>query len=251
LASGDPDGRPWAAARYSHLGATEGEILANILFRPWILMGHLVAPDRLFYMLLLVLPVLPALRWRLADRALPAMPALGLNLLSAEALQRDLILQYAIPIFPFLLVWAIDGLRPPATLPRWLTPARMKAWSVVAFLALAKFGFFWEIYPSRLPQLAELQHATRLIPPEVAVLCDSHVCPHVRPRQSLDMSRATRGLAQLAGYQVVVLDARQPGWQNDRAFTRVLLRHLRRDPAFRRAFGGRGVYVFTRWRPRA
>lgn len=100
-----------ALGRYSYLGNSATEIVLRLVREPTLVLVRLVQPESLLYLVALLVPVAVALRWRLILSALPALPMLGLNLLSSLPLQRDLRFQYQLPIFPFLLFWFVVSLK--------------------------------------------------------------------------------------------------------------------------------------------
>ena len=137
---------PAATSRYTW-------VLRAIGTNPLLVVERLVGLPALFYMALLLLPVAIGVRARQMVWALPAIPMLGLNLLATVPEQRDLIHQYTVEIFPFLLVWLIGSV---AQEPRrgWLSPKVLLVWSGMCFLALAKYGYFMGLFLPDVPVLA-------------------------------------------------------------------------------------------------
>ena len=142
--------------RYQYLGDSVLEIAVNLILKPNLILGRLFSLDTFEYLALLVLPVI----WWISPRGLTplisAVPMLAMNILSDIPAQRDLVHQYSIPILPFLLVAVISSLagrnqskgktifdRLP--IPNYPLPKIIVIWSLIAFLALAKYGYFWTI----------------------------------------------------------------------------------------------------------
>ncbi|MBM3266866.1 MAG: DUF2079 domain-containing protein [Candidatus Sericytochromatia bacterium] len=216
----------------------------------WLLRAPpLVIFERLFglptwiYLALLLLPVAVGLRWRAAAYALPALPLLLLNVLSAASEQRDLIHQYTVPIFPFLLAWLVASLA--LGPPRRLKPAWLLIWSCAAFLALAKWGFFVTLYRSELATRPAERLAVRAAAGEGGVLAPSHLGSHMAHRETIE--RIARDPAiDLAPYRYVIVNLRRPGWDSDVLTQELLLERLLADPTRVRLFGQDGVYAFAR-----
>jgi hypothetical protein len=209
---------------------------------PLVLAERLLGPATWIYLALLLLPVAIGLRARAIAFALPALPLLLLNLLSRAPEQRDLIHQYALPIFPFLLAWLVAsiGMGPP----RWLRPPVLLAWAGAWFLALAKVGFFLTLYRSELAALPAERAAIRLVTGPGGVLAPSHLGSHLSQRGVIERVARDPGV-DLGAYQYVILNLRRPGWQSDFATQERLLERLIADPGRIRIFGQDGVYAFS------
>lgn len=103
-------GPPGGVVFYGSLGNSLGEVVVGLLTNPLVLWERVGAIDRLEYYALLLLPVALGLHWRRIHCLIPALPMVGLNILSDYPAQRDLIHHYSLPIFPFLLVWLVQSL---------------------------------------------------------------------------------------------------------------------------------------------
>lgn len=231
-------GAPAATERYTW-------VLRALSTNPLLVVEHLVGPGAIAYMVLLLVPVAIGLRARQAVWALPALPMLLLNLLSAAPEQRNLIHQYTAPIFPFLLVWLAWSL---AQEPRrsWLSTKVLWVWFGMAFLALAKYGYFFSLFRPD-PAVWEAERAAvRLIAGSGGVLAPSHLGPHLSHRAIVDFPRARAGVPDLAPYQYLVVNVRRPGWESDETVARLLLDRALGDPERNLVFEQSGVYVFAR-----
>lgn len=94
--------------RYAYLGSTPGQVALAALTRPWLWIGHLLTSPALPALLVLLIAVglLPVLRpATMVAALLPLLPAV----LSSDAYQEGLRLQYAIPAVPLLMVAALLG----------------------------------------------------------------------------------------------------------------------------------------------
>ena len=172
---------------YESLGSSLSEIALKVLTNPQIFLSRAIAGDRLFYYLLLILPIILGLHWRKIWAIVPALPMLSLNILADFPRQRDLIHQYSLPIVPFLFVWLIFSL---VYLNRyqkrsWLSRRLLVTWSVVAWLALAKYGYFWTRYAPLFENVAAVRGAVSLIDPDRKVLTSGYIAPHLSHRRTL------------------------------------------------------------------
>ncbi len=94
--------------RYAYLGSSLGEILLNMVVRPWRWTGVALTGGKLLYLLALLLPLgfLPLL----APRALAAaLPGLAQNLFSVDPVLANFRSQYQAFVLPFLILAAVDG----------------------------------------------------------------------------------------------------------------------------------------------
>lgn len=169
---------------YESLGTSLTEIAVKVLTNPQIFLSRAFASDRLFYYLLLVLPIILGLHWRKIGAMVPALPMLGLNILADFPRQRDLIHQYSLPIIPFLFVWLIASL---AYLTRnrkrpWLSRRLLVIWSIVAWLALAKYGYFATRYAPLFSNVAAVKGAVNLVSADARVLTSGYIAPHLSHR---------------------------------------------------------------------
>ncbi|WP_293122044.1 DUF2079 domain-containing protein [Microcoleus sp. bin38.metabat.b11b12b14.051] len=94
--------------RYQYLGNSVLEIAINLIIKPHLVAGRLISADTLGYLILLFLPAIWWLSPRHLSPLIGALPMLLMNILSDIEAQRDLIHQYSVPIFPFLLIAVIS-----------------------------------------------------------------------------------------------------------------------------------------------
>lgn len=172
---------------YESLGSSLTEIALKVLVNPQIFLTRALAGDRLFYYFLLIAPLVWGLHWRKIWAFFPALPMLGLNILSDFPRQRDLIHQYSLPIIPFLLIWLIVSLvyLNKRRRRRWLSPRLLIIWSIVAWLALAKYGYFWTRYAPLYSNVGAVRGAIELVEPDARVLTSGYLAPHLSHRSTL------------------------------------------------------------------
>jgi uncharacterized membrane protein len=237
---------PAALGRYPYLGSTMEEMVRNAVLHPELILARIFSSEALAYYLLLLAPLLIALHAKEWKAAIPALPMLLLNVLAVNATQRDLIHQYTLLIFPFLVIMAaysikrLDGRR------RWLTPRMMTTWSIVAFLALAKVGYFGSIYLSHLSNRDSAQRAIALIDDRGSVLTTSNLAAQLSQRPVIEMTSEAKGVeAVLApAYDYVLLDLQHPAWPSSETFASALHDRLLASPAYSPIFQENGVVLF-------
>jgi len=239
-------GGPAAMRRYPYLGETMGEMVRNVFLHPELILGRIFSPEAIGYYLLLLCPLLIALHIKEWKAVVPALPMLLLNVLAVNQTQRDLIHQYTLLIFPFLLIAAaysikrLDGKR------RWLSPRVLTAWSLVAFLALAKVGYFGSIYLSHLSNRESVLRAIALIDDQASVLTTSNLAAQLSQRPVIEMTIEAKGVdAVLApAYDHILLDLRHPAWPSSAEFAVALRDRLLASPEYALTFNENDVLLF-------
>ena len=176
---------------YSSLGESWSEIAWRLIANPTIGISRIFQSDRLFYYLLLLLPVVLGLHWRTAAIMLPALPMLLLNILADESGQRDLIHQYSLLIIPFLITWLIDSMALYLEQRKrsWLLPRWLVVWSIISFLGLAKYNYFFSRYLPILPEISSVRTAVNLVEPDSKLLASSLIVPHLSQRVHIYYAR--------------------------------------------------------------
>jgi uncharacterized membrane protein len=230
------------ASRYSYLGNSSGEIVQTIFRRPDLIVGKVFSANTLEYLLLICAPLLWGLSPRHLAPLVAAAPALALNILSEDWSQRNLIFQYSLPILPFLLLAVISAL---AAQQVWLKNQRAIAlWSIVAFLALAKYGFFWTNYIEPLDTWQATRHAVSLVQTQGAVLTTQNIAPHLSHRPVIKTTDKDIPPSDLSVFEYVLLDVRHPGWRSSEEFAASLLQKLQTKSTFQQIFTQDQVYLF-------
>lgn len=242
--------------RYQYLGNSVFEIAINLILKPNLVLGRLFSLDTLEYLALLLLPVIWWLSPRQLTPLISAVPMLAMNILSDIPAQRDLIHQYSIPILPFLLVTVISSLAASnqqkgktifdrLPIPNYPLPRVIVIWSLIAFLALAKYGYFWTIYLNGIDTLPATKEAISLVETKGSVLTSAQIAPHLAHRPVVKLTQADAPPANLAEFDYVLLNLRYPGWMSDRAFVENLITQLKNNPQFQLKYQQDDIYLFT------
>ncbi len=242
--------------RYQYLGNSVFEIAINLIVKPNLVLERLFSLETLGYLSLLLLPVIWWLSPPHLSPLISAVPMLAMNILSDSPAQRDLIHQYSVPILPFLLVAVISSLaysnqqkgktifeRLP--LPNYPLPRVIVIWSLIAFLALAKYGYFWTIYLKGLDTLPATKEAISLVETKGSVLTTAQIAPHLAHRPVVKLTQAHAPPANLAEFDYVLLNLRYPGWMSDREFVKNLVTQLKNTPQFQLKYQRDDIYLFT------
>ncbi|MEG4406153.1 DUF2079 domain-containing protein [Microcoleus sp. MON2_D5] len=250
-------GREHAAiGRYQYLGNSVLEIAINLIVKPNLVLGRLFSLETLEYLALLLLPVIWWLSPRHLSSLISAVPMLAMNILSDRPAQRDLVHQYSVPILPFLLVAVISSLAASnqqkgktifdrLPIPNYPLPRVIVIWSLIAFLALAKYGYFWTIYLNGIDTLPATREAISLVETKGSVLTNVQIAPHLAHRPVVRLTQAKTPPANLAEFDYVLLNLRYPGWMSDREFVKNLVTKLKNTPQFQLKYQRDDIYLFT------
>ena len=238
-------GGPGALGRYSYLGDSVLEMALNLVLKPGLVLGRVLSLDTLEYLALLFAPVLWGIHPRCIAPLVSILPTLGLNILSTIGEQRDLIHQYSLPLVPFLILVLISSLAAKRALfqqGRWIA-----LWSLIAFLCLAKFGYFWSIYLDTLDTWQANRTAVSLVQGQGGVVTTAAIAPHLshRPNIKLQQTVANTSAEDLAEeFQYVLLNLRHPGWDSTTEVSIALRNRLQTTDRFRLRYQKDDVYLF-------
>ena len=230
--------------RYAYLGSSFPEIIKNLLLKPGLVLGKVFSLSTLEYLTLLLAPVIWGLSPQHLTPLVGAIPTLALNILAADPLQRDLIHQYSVPLLPFLLVAVISTL---ADGRGWLRGGRaIILWSLVAFMALAKVGYFWSIYLNSIDTWQATRQAIALVQTKGGVLTTAEIAPHLTHRPLVKLTNAKAPPANLADFDYVLLNVRHPGWLSNQEFATSLVNRLKTAQEFLLSYQRDDVYLFAK-----
>jgi uncharacterized membrane protein len=232
-----------ALGRYAYLGSSLREILLNLVLKPGVVWPRILSVETLVYGLLLTLPLLWGLSFRQLGALWPTLPMVVMNILAEPAAQRDLVHQYAIPILPFLLVAVIDSWAQGQT---WLKrPRRIVLWSFVAWLLLAKFGYFGSIYLHTLDTWSASQRAIAQVTSREPVLTTHAIAAHLAHRQRIEFTNAGRPPADLNGFRYVLLNLKHPGFLSNPDFAQRLQQQLSQNRNFQLQYNENQVMLYV------
>ncbi len=227
------------AHRFSYLGNTAGEIARNLFLDPGAVIVHLFTLDNLLYLILVALPVGWAFSWSGLGNLIPALPTLGINLLADVPEQKNLVDQYSLAVLPFLFVMAAQ-IGKGWHRRRWL----IIGWSLAAFLALAKYGYFGSIYLDSLDTWQATREAVALVRGSGGVLTTHDIAPHLSHREVIKFTDEHLPPPDWRQFDYVLLNVKHPGWLSSPEFAQGLVRQLQHNPRFHLVFSQDQVYLF-------
>ena len=237
-------GEAAAVGRYDFLGNSVTEIAFNLLLKPKLILGQIFTLVNLEYLLLLFSPVIWGLSFKHLAPLIPAVPSLFLNLLTDYQLQKDLIHQYSLPILPFLLLAVIANL---AAGGGWLRSKRnIIIWAILAFLALAKFGYFGSKYLKSIDTWPATSQAIAKIQGKGGVLTSAQIAPHLTHRQILHLAIEGSESIKLSQFDYVLLNQRHPGWGSSPEIVNILIERLKKAPEFELTYQQDSVFLFEK-----
>lgn len=232
-----------SVGRYSYLGNSVLEIVKNLILKPGIVLEQLFTVENLFYLVLLLLPVIWGLSLCGLTPLVAAVPCVALNLLAVHPPQKDLVHQYSLPALPFILLAVIYTL---AAGKGWFKqPQKIVLWSLIAFLALAKYGYFWSNYLSSLDTWKATREAVAQVQTKDSVLTTAEISPHLTHRKLIEFAIADAPPADLTKYDYVLLNLGHPGWLSNKDFVTSLINQLQNNQNFNLRYQRDDVYLFV------
>lgn len=233
-----------AVGRYAFLGDSLLEIVKNILLNPGLVLGKIFTLPNLEYLALLLAPIIWGLSPQHLTPLVGAIPTLLMNLITDYQPQKDLIHQYSLPAIPFLLLAVISSL---AAGRGWIQNRRgIILWSLVAFIALAKFGYFGSKYLEFIDTWQATREAISQIQTKGGVFVPAQVAPHLTHRPIVKLTTEGSESVNLSEFDYVLLNLRHPGWGSNPQVVSSLLARMKNEPDFKVIFQRDDVYLFRR-----
>lgn len=145
---------------------------------------------------------------------------------------------------PFLLLAAIATL---AVGKGWLQkPKWIIIWSVIAFLALAKFGYFSSLYLNSLDTWQASREAIARIETNGGVLTTSRLAPHLTHRPLIKLAIDGSESLDLNQFEYILLDRRHPGWASSPELISSFVSRLQQIPQFRLTYERDDIVLFKK-----
>ncbi|AFY53650.1 putative membrane protein [Rivularia sp. PCC 7116] len=234
-----------AVERYSYLGDSVLDIIANLFLRPGLILGKVFSLKTLEYLALVIAPVIWGLRPKYLAPLISVVPTLAINILSEKTTQRDLIHQYSLPILPFLILAVISSL---AANKSWLrNPKNILIWALVAFLALGKYGFFWSRYFRSIDTWQATRQAIAKIETKEAVLTTHSIVPHLTHRSNIEfVDDLSDGVPDFNQFKYILLNVRHPDGTRNPEFAANLVNKLKDNQFFELVQERDEVYLFVK-----
>ncbi|WP_107669674.1 DUF2079 domain-containing protein [Cyanothece sp. BG0011] len=231
-----------AVGRYSFLGDSVTEIITNLVLQPNIILSRLFTLANLEYLILLFIPVIWGLSPRYLTALVPTIPTLTLNLLTDYQPQKDLLHQYSVPIVPFLLLSAIAALAANKSLIR--QPKYIITWSLICFLALAKYGHFTSRYLESLDTWKATNEAITQISTKGSVLTSTYIAPHISQRAMIKLAQNGAESFDINQFDYILLNQRHPGRESSPELIETIKERVRQNGNFDLTYTKDDVYLF-------
>ncbi|MGI0483190.1 DUF2079 domain-containing protein [Geminocystis sp. CENA526] len=235
-----------AVSRYSFLGDSVGEIALNLILKPQIILSYLFTPANLEYLFLLFIPVIPVLAWQELTNLIPAIPTLFLNLVTDYQPQKDLVHQYSLPIIPFLIVTIIVSL---ANYKTWFySSAKIRIWSLIAFLALAKYLYFFPnaLYWKNIHTWRSSNEAINLIQSKAGVLTAPQFAPHLTHREVIGLAIDNIDYDSIDKYDYILLNLDNPTGYSSQEDIQKLIDFLQSKNNFNLSYEKDKIFLFEK-----
>lgn len=234
-----------ALARYSYLGDSALDIAKNLVLKPWAALPVIFSKYNLKYIILLFAPVI----WGISPGHLAplvgAIPALALNLLADYEPQKSLVYQYSLPILPFFIVAIISTL---AAGKGWFRSRRMIVlWSLIFFVALARWSYFFTKYLPIIDTWQPSQEALAMIDPQSSVLTTNQFGPQLSHRQLVKVAGPDEGFPDdLGQFKYVLMNGRHPSVIDHPDFIKKVEEAVKQRPDFKLLYRRGAVFLYEK-----
>ncbi|MGL5793804.1 MAG: DUF2079 domain-containing protein [Waterburya sp.] len=233
-----------AVDRYSYLGDSVIDIVKNLVLKPQLILGKIFSGATFEYLLLLTVPLWWGLSLKHLSPIIGALPILAINILSDSSAQRNLVHQYSLPIVPWLFLIVIMAV---SNNQIWFKNKRhILIWSVVAFLALAKYGYFGSLYLQSWDTWQATKTAISQIDAHSSVLTTTDIAPHLTHRALVGLTTSEPDTQDLDKFKYILLNLRHPGWGSSSEIAQNILTKLKQTPKFKLDFEQDDVLLFTK-----
>ncbi len=233
-----------AVGRYSFLGNSVGEIIQNLILKPNIILSRIFTGENFGYLLLLIAPVLWGLSFQYLTSLIPALPSLFLNLLTDYFPQKDITHQYSLAILPFLFLAVIASLANNKGLVK--NPKGIIIWSLITFLALGKYGYFFSKYLENWNNLAAMQEAVQLVKTDESLLVSPQIAPHLSQRVTVKLAIKDAEPIDPSPFTYILINTRHPGWENSQETVKNLVQQLQQNPNFKTQYQRDDIWLFQK-----
>ncbi|MDV3000865.1 MAG: hypothetical protein N5P05_002471 [Chroococcopsis gigantea SAG 12.99] len=230
--------------RYQYLGNSVGEILTNLVFKPYLISAKIFSGANLEYLILLLIPAIWGLSPRHLSPLIAAAPALLLNLITDYAQQKNLPQQYSLPVLPFLILIAIDTIAANRHLIK--KPKYIILWSLVSFLALAKYGYFTSIYLKNLDTWQATRNAINEVKSDAGVFTNAAIAPHLTHRQEIKLAIDGAQNTDFNAFGYVILNRQHPGWSSSPQLIDEFINTLKKQVHFTLQSQEKDVFLFVK-----
>ncbi|ACB51947.1 putative membrane protein [Crocosphaera subtropica ATCC 51142] len=229
--------------RFNYLGNSFFEIAQNLIFKPWLFFQGLFNLPNLEYLLLLLIPVIWGLSSHYFTPLIPAIPTLAMNLLSQNALQKDLLHQYSLPIIPFLMVAVIMTV---AAKKSWFQQNKyIITWSLICFLALAKYGYFTSRYLESLDTWKATNEAITQISTKGNVLTSTYIAPHLSQRPIIKLAENGAESFDVNEFDYILLNQRHLGRESSPELIETIKETVGQNANFNLTYNKDDIYLFS------
>jgi uncharacterized membrane protein len=233
-----------AVDRYSYLGNSVIDIAKNLILKPQLILGKIFSLATLEYILLLTIPLWWGLSFKHLTPIIGALPILAINILSESSSQRNLVHQYSLPIIPWLFLIVILAV---SNNQIWFKSQRnILIWSVVAWFALAKYGYFGSLYLQSWDTWQATKTAISQIDTHDSVLTTTDIAPHLTHRTVVGLTTSEPDIKELDKFKYILLNLRHPGWGSSSEIAQNILTKLKQTPKFQLNFEQNDVFLFTK-----
>jgi len=230
--------------RYRFLGNSLQEIFHHIIFHPEVFLVNIFTTENIFYLFIVILPLVGIISFKGVLPLFSTIPCLMINLLASELQQKNLVFQYSLPILPFLFLSVIETWKNGGG---WFRTKRaIVLWSLIMFVILAKYEYFWSQYLVSIDNWWSINSAVSLVHTQGGVYTTAEIAPHLTHRKLIKFTNVALPEKTLNEFDYILLNLRYPGWLSNREFVHNLITQVTNNHKFQLAYQNDDIYLFKK-----
>ncbi|MGL5061924.1 MAG: DUF2079 domain-containing protein, partial [Microcoleus sp.] len=118
-------------------------------------------------------------------------------------------------------------------------------WSLLMFLILAKYGYFWTVYLEHLDTWQATRQAINLVETQGNVLTDNYLAPHLAHRKTIKLLHQVANGQSLQEFEYVLLNLRHP-WHDTADIGDRVAVQLKKSALFELKYQQDDVFLFRK-----
>lgn len=232
-----------AVGRYSYLGNSVLAIAQNLVLKPGQTLPIIFSLANLKYLCVLLFPVIWGLSPQHLTPMIGAIPTLTLNILADYQPQKDIVAQYSLSVIPFLLLTLISTLA--AGRGWWQDKRNIVLWSLISFLILARWSYFFTKYLPTLDIWQATRAAIAKIETKGGVLTTNNFAPHLTHRSFIKLAH-DYAPSDISQFEYVLLNTRHTDVNLKFEVAAKLVNQFKQEPDFQLIYQQDDVYLFKK-----
>ena len=200
-------GGDYISLRLGYLGNSNGDIIFNLITKPWLVFSEARPSEILLYSVGLFIPFIFLLGKKSLISFAALMPIYLTNIISSSGSQRELYSQYSISILPFIIVGCWDSIEDKS---KWNEESIKRIFNltlmalIIGFIGYSRIGYFESRYIPNLSEALEFQKMTYEIKKGFSILTTDKYASRLSNRKLIH-SIETNKVNRLNTYDLILL----------------------------------------------